>query len=115
MFSLLRRILRIEPGVTLGQWIYDRFANNWQSIIALFLGLGGMSYLAAVTDWLRAWGPVAWGTIGLVSALIIAIGISLFSYLRSAKEAADARAILDKTVSKSPDRVNTLNNEFRSL
>ena len=58
MSSLLRRVLRIEPSISLGQWAYDRAANNWQAIILFFGGGGGLTYLAVITEWTSAWGPI---------------------------------------------------------
>ncbi len=37
-----------------------------------------MSYLASITDWLKVWGPIAYGMIGLASALIISIILVFF-------------------------------------
>ena len=74
-----------------------------------------MSYLAAVTDWLKAWGPVAWGALGILSALIIWNALAIGSYIRSAKRAKDARAGFDETASKLPYRINTLDREFNRL
>jgi hypothetical protein len=45
-------------------------------LVALFIGVGGMSYLAAITDWVRAWGPVAVGAVGLLTGLVLWIGLS---------------------------------------
>ncbi len=68
--GLLARLFKIEPGVTLGQWLYDRITNNWAWLLAVFGG-GGMSYLAAVSEWIKPWGPIGYGTVGLIAALLI--------------------------------------------
>jgi hypothetical protein len=70
------RLIRYEPGISLGQWAYDRIASNWDRLVAIFVGVGGMSYLASITDWIKDWGPAGIGAIGIVSALIIWIGLS---------------------------------------
>jgi hypothetical protein len=75
MPNLLQRALRIEPGITLGQWVYDRIANNWDRLLALFVAGGGMSFLASITQWVEAWGPVGIGAIGFGSAIIAWIGL----------------------------------------
>ena len=72
---VLLRLLKIEPGVTLGQWLYDRITNNWAWLVALFAG-SGMSYLAVISQWIKPWGPIGYGAIGLVSALLIYLGLS---------------------------------------
>jgi hypothetical protein len=71
MPNLIQRVLRLEPGITIGQWCWDRVAGNWPALVAL-VGGGGMSYLASVTSWVNRWGPVAWGATGLLSVLLIA-------------------------------------------
>lgn len=65
-----QRILRIEPGVSLGQWVYDRITNNWASLLTL-IGASGMSFLAAITEWTRAYGPFGIAAIGVFFALLI--------------------------------------------
>jgi hypothetical protein len=68
--GLLSRLFKIEPGVTLGQWVYDRITNNWVWLVAAFGG-GGMSYLAAISEWIKPWGPVGYGAAGLGFGLLI--------------------------------------------
>src|SRR5687767_4239237 len=34
------RLIRYEPGLTLGQCLCDRIANNWTTIVSLLGGLG---------------------------------------------------------------------------
>ena len=68
--GFISRIFKIEPGVTLGQWVYDRIANNWTWIIGLFGG-SGMSYLASISEWIKPWGAVGYGSVGLASFLLI--------------------------------------------
>ena len=72
MFNLFRQILKLEPGITVGQWCWDRITNNWATLVAL-LGGAGMSYLAAVSTWLRPYAPLSWGIVGLVACLLIAV------------------------------------------
>lgn len=38
-----------------------------------------MTYLAAVTDWLTLWGPVAWGAVGIAAFVTISLAYYLFS------------------------------------
>lgn len=53
----------------------------------------GMTYLASVTDWLAAWGPVAWGAIGIASggAVLFLIAFSGRLRARRAEPALNAR------------------------
>jgi hypothetical protein len=68
--SVWRRLMRFEPDVTIGQWIYDRIANNWPWLLAT-VGGSAMSYLASISKWIEPWGPVGWGAAGLISGLLL--------------------------------------------
>jgi hypothetical protein len=68
--GVLARLFKIEPGISLGQWLYDRITNNWTWLVAIFGG-GGLSYLAAISEWIKPWGLVGYGAVGLVAALLI--------------------------------------------
>lgn len=105
--SWLERVARIEPGITVGQWLYDRVANNWQWILPL-LGGSGMSYLASVSSWLNSYGSVAWGAVGIVSFLIIALVIWI---LASARERW-AQAEYYQEIAKPSEDVNPLDSNF---
>ena len=89
--GILVRLFKIEPGITLGQWLYDRITNNWAWLIAIFGG-SGMSYLAAISDWIKPWGPIGWGGIGVSTALLcyLAVSASYFLYSRARLNAAIA-------------------------
>src|SRR5689334_3123324 len=93
--NLIANLIRIEPGISLGQWAFDRVSNNWDRLAALFVGGGGMSYLASITDWVKSYGPVAVGAIGLFSALAIWIGLAWANAMRASagEHAANASAI----------------------
>ena len=83
--SLWERIAHLEPGITVGQWIYDRITNNWPWIVAIFGG-GGMTYLASISEWLSQWGPVGYGAAGIVAAIALytasSLGYLAFGYGR---------------------------------
>jgi len=32
--------LKIEPGISLGQWVYDRIAGSWPWIVSIVAGGG---------------------------------------------------------------------------
>lgn len=78
----ISRVLKIEPGITVGQWAYDRIANNWGWIVALF-GSGGMTYLATITEWLKPWGPIAYGAIALSTVIIGGLVYALVGTVRA--------------------------------
>ncbi|MEP2757862.1 hypothetical protein [Parvibaculum sp.] len=107
----LQRALKIEPGISLGQWIWDRIANNGQTIITL-LGGGLMTYLAAVTDWLEPWGPVGYGAVGLVSAVFIAASISSIYAVFSWGKQRSANARATDRYYEAGDRINPLETAF---
>jgi len=37
-----------------------------------------MIYLASITAWLAAWGPVAWGAVGIASTVALTFGYFLY-------------------------------------
>jgi len=70
-----------------------------------------MTYLAAVTEWLRPWGPVGWGVIGLLTFLLVAI--VLVAGRAIAAWAASRRALARYTeAAVSTVKINPLDNEF---
>ncbi|THV22902.1 hypothetical protein [Peteryoungia ipomoeae] len=66
----LQKIIKIESIWSLWNMVRD----NWAQASIFFLGGGGLSYLAAATDWLNAWGPIAWGVAFFFGAFL-ALGI----------------------------------------
>src|SRR3712207_1469888 len=110
--NLLSRILKIEPGVSFGQWIYDRISNNWDRLAALFVATGGMSYLASITQWVEAWGPFGIGTAGILSGLAIWVGIALAQSLRAKAEERRSQAALYAALAQQPKTVNPLADTF---
>src|ERR1700755_3483815 len=91
MRAVFRRILGWEPGISLGQWVYDKVVGNWALLSSLFGG-GLMSYAAAVTEWIAPWGALGWGSIGLVSAILILLALSVSRYAYSVAESRRAQA-----------------------
>jgi hypothetical protein len=104
----LQRLLRYEPGISLAQWIYDKIAGNWPALVAMVAGGGGMAYLAAITEWLNAWGPIAWGMTFSFGALVIALLIAIFVW------ASDkiAQKKLRSALIMQSRRVNPLSRNF---
>ncbi len=110
--NFLLRLFHIESGISLGQWAYDRIANNWQSLVAIFVGLGGMSYLASISQAIAEVGPVAIGGIGLFSALTIWIVLAWAQYLRAKAQERQSIAAATEKWKEQVDAVNPLDREF---
>lgn len=107
--KLYERLVGIEPGVSLGQWAYDRVTQNWGTITALFVSGGGMSYLAGITAWLQAWGPIVWG-------LGFFVGAAAFLICRYLYEVAATRSLRRSEISHamSAHNVNVLERRFEN-
>ncbi|WP_160297990.1 hypothetical protein, partial [Rhodopseudomonas palustris] len=97
---------RIEPGVSLSSWTYDRISNNWERIAAAFVAGGGMTYLSQITDWVSVWGPAGVGFVGLVSALSVWVALALASSLRAK---AKLRMANTEVIQKWKDQVTSAN------
>jgi hypothetical protein len=108
------RLLRIEPGISLTQWGYDRIASNWDRLAAAFIGGGGMSYLAAVTDWMAAWGPLGIGAVGLLAALAVWLVLALAAILRAKAKLHQTSANAIEKWKEQVDSVNPLAPEFHT-
>jgi hypothetical protein len=70
MFVLIRRLLRLEAGVSVWQALADYFTEYAIAWVAWLGGGGVMAYLAAITAWLRPWGPIGWGVAFFVGAIL---------------------------------------------
>ena len=113
--NILQRILRIEPSVALGQWVYERIVNNWSLLTALFLGGGGMSYLASISEIITPFGPVGIGGIGLISALLAWVGLAWARSLRAKARERLANAGAVEKWKEQTDAVNPLDTEFHRM
>jgi hypothetical protein len=79
------------------QKLLDRFESRW-ALGILVAGSGAVTArLAALSDWLNAWGPIGWGAAGLIGALVVAFCYYLisFGYARWTV-AREARRIIDR-------------------
>jgi hypothetical protein len=105
----VQRILKIEPGIALGQWMYDRITNNWQTILAVAGGGSVVTALTAATTWLNEWGPIAWGGAFFVGAFL---ALALYGL----KIRIDQKLIQNRFAERSLSRsfVSPLSDEFRS-
>lgn len=110
--DLLRRILRIEPGIALGQWLYDTIAANWPRLVTLFVAAGGMTYLSAITDWAAALGPAGIGLLVITTVLVANILISLAQAMRAKARERNALASASATWVEKVDGVNPLDVHF---
>ena len=112
MLWLFKRLLKLDSPITVGDWIYTRIVNNWVTIASVLGGLL-MAYLAKITDWIRPWGAVGWGFVGLGSALVAAPVLSVVTYAigAAAKRRAEAKAI--RKWSDQVDGINPMEREFR--
>lgn len=105
------RILRIEPGISLFQWAYDRIANNWAALLTL-LGASGMSLLAAITDWTRAYGVFGVAGVGVGFALLIwLVAAAARNLLAKAAVHRSERAAIERW-QEQVDSFNPLDVEF---
>lgn len=80
-------------------WLWDKVIEHWPTL-AIASGGGLMTYLASASNWVSQYGPVAWGAIGLLAALVLAIvfwlgGIARtkFAMARYAEKQSDASSI----------------------
>lgn len=74
----LRRVLKLEPSVSLGWWAVERLwsiFSNW-TILSGLIGGSIMSYWSAVSRWADTYGPAVVGGIGIAAALVIMLCVS---------------------------------------
>jgi hypothetical protein len=64
-----KKISLLDSILSLAQWLWDKTKGY---IVPAFGG-GVMYYLAAATQWLDAWGPIAWGAIGVGTFALLAV------------------------------------------
>lgn len=73
-----------------------------------------MTYLARITDWIRPWGPAGWGAVGIISALLLAMAVTLIRLIAAsaAKRRAEAKAV--NKWAENVNDVNPMEHEFRN-
>lgn len=106
--SFLKKLLRVEPGISLIQWAYDITASNWDKFLVVFVAAGGMSFLTYITEALRVYSPASWGFAGLLGLLIGAAVNALLA--RASSWRADAEYA--KAVTRTGMKINPLKAEF---
>jgi hypothetical protein len=70
-------------------WLGDKFIEHWPVLFAVFVGGGGMSYLASITHWISAYGPAAWGGVGILTILILSFTYFLYANARMKLSSAE--------------------------
>ena len=88
-------------------WIWDWLIEHWPALSVAGV-LSGMTYLAAISQWLNAYGPVAWGFAGLLGALITALIYWVYAF--AAQKIAVSAFVAQ--VSKPADNINPLEDAF---
>ncbi|HKQ24070.1 MAG TPA: hypothetical protein VJT81_06465 [Burkholderiales bacterium] len=83
-------------------WLVDHAIEHWPTIVAAVIGGGLMTYLAAVSQWLEPFGPVAWGAAGLLALLIMAIALALLGIARTKFVAANFAEKFNNVTSVNP-------------
>jgi hypothetical protein len=71
-------------------WLVDQAIEHWPSIVVVSGG-AVMAYLASVSQWLSGYGPVAWGSAGVATILVLAFAFFLFSIAKSKSSAASGK------------------------
>lgn len=88
MPKLFKRFFAVAWG-----WVLDKIIEHWPVLLTTVIGGGGMSYFAYLTDFLRPYAPFSWGSVGLLSMLIISACYLLYA---SAKEKSAISNYTDK-------------------
>jgi hypothetical protein len=107
-----QRLLRIEPGIALWQWGYDRIANNWQLLVATFAGLGGMSYLTAITDFMAPYGALGIGAVGIFFFLFIWLVLAWASGIRAKARLNRAQSTSMENWRHDADNIDPMASEY---
>lgn len=115
MAEWLRKLLRIEPGISLAQWTYDRISNNWDRLLAAFVAAGGMSYFGSISEAIAAWGPGGIWAAGVLLGLATWIGLSWAASLKAHARLRRAQATATEDWrQRVGDSVNPLSPEFHT-
>jgi len=92
---------------SVSHWLVHHIIEHWFAI-AMAIGAGVMTTFAYLSPMLEHYGLVAWGGVGLVSALVIAVILWILSI--SSDRFADSR--LKQALSTPTATVNPLRNNF---
>lgn len=100
---------RYSDLLSVGQWVWERSA----SLLASAAGAVVIGSLAKATDWLNAWGPIAWGCFGLATFVILAWTISGAGALIAARRLRGIQALIAEK-SLGAAHINPLDRSFFS-
>lgn len=109
----LQRLLKIEPGISLVQWAYDRVTNN-ATLFTSVLGGAVMYALGLITDWVRAMGPMGIGGVVIATTLTIWIGLSVAQSQRASFKRKRVEAAMLEKWMEQIDHFNPLASEFHA-
>jgi hypothetical protein len=106
-WKLLRYIPLVETHTTFGQQIWSLLSS-----LGIVGGTGiAMGWLASATEWLNAYGPIAYGGIGLASAFVAAGALALIGVGRERL----SRVQLNARLATTPTTVNPLEDTFQRV
>jgi hypothetical protein len=107
----LRRFLRIEPGISLVWWFYERVASVWKEIAAL-AGGGSLAWLGYAQHAIATWTPFHWVALFIATSLLIWLLLSLGSILRAIAYSKISSTRFMEIVAAA-NQLNPLRTEFR--
>lgn len=104
----IERILKIQPGITFGQWFYEKITANWPALLSIFTWGGAGTVLVALTETLRQFAPLSWG---LAFLLFSFVGAIVLLSAAKAREIMLRSKVLSAAAQKTRN-INPLDNEF---
>lgn len=64
-------------------WLVDQLIERWPVILTAILGGGGFAYLASVSAFFMAYGPIVLGAVGLLAVLAIGAAVAMLGFGRN--------------------------------
>lgn len=89
------------------KWMVD-YAIEHPVQIAIVIGSGTMTLLAYISSFLNQYGPVAWGAVGILTMLLLAVMAMIVALAMS----AFAKAQYLKVITFEPHSTNPLKSQF---
>lgn len=78
--SIFRRMLRLDPNLSLPQAVFDKSLDMAPIWIPALLGSSAMTYLAHITEWMSKWGPIIYGVTFLLTAFVMTIIYAIYAW-----------------------------------
>lgn len=107
--TVLGRIVRVEPHVSLWQWFYDKIIAPHLVPLIAAIGVGsGGTMLTTFVEALKPYAPLSWGIafmIFFIAALVCACLLAKWSEI-------NARGRIFRASSEKPSPINLLDGEF---